>query len=332
MKKKSAEPTITQVAEYAGVSIATVSRVLNDKGNVRPSTVERVSAAVEALSYPRAEASAPPRKGLVVVVLPNLDNPFYAKIVKGIQVCAKNRGLETLVYAESSLDDHADRLVDLLHMINAGGSILLSPVNDEAALNAIDRAAPLVQCAEYNERSPLPYVSVDDFAAARNAVHTLLQRGRRRVALINGPDKYKYARQRYLGYAEALREAGLAVDPALVCRVTEMGFDSSFAVARQLLTAHERPDAILAASDMFAAAVVKAASTEGVAIPADCSLIGFDNTYISMVSHPSVAAVNMPQFQLGYMACEMLADRMQNPAGEPRHVLLKTELVLRDSV
>ncbi len=331
MKKKSVEPTITEVAARAGVSIATVSRVLNDKGNVKPSTVELVSAAMDELGYVREEPSAA-HNGLIVVVLPNLDNPFYAKIVKGIQVSAKNRGLETLVYTEGNLDDRSQRLIRLLGMINAGGCILLSPVNDEAVLAAIDRAAPVVQCAEYNERSPLPYVSVDDFAAARNAVHTLLQRGRRRVALINGPDKFKYARQRYLGYAEALREAGIPVDPSLIFKVTEMGFDSSFAVARQLLTAGVRPDAILATSDMFAAAVVKAASTEGVQIPADCSLIGFDNTYISMVSHPSVTAVNMPQFQLGYMVCEILADRMVNPTGEARHVLLETELVLRDSI
>ena len=331
MKKKSEEATITQVARHAGVSIATVSRVLNDKGNVRPSTVEKVNTAIEALSYQREEPATPSRQGLIVVVLPNLDNPFYAKIVKGIQVAAKNRGLETLVFAEGNLDDHATRLITLLRTISAGGCILLSPVNTDAVLAAIDRVAPLVQCAEYNERTTLPYVGVDDFSAARNAVQTLIGKGRRRIALINGPDKYKYARQRYRGYAEALREAGLPVDPALVCNVTEMGFDSSFAVARQLLTAQERPDAILAASDMFAAAVVKAASTEGINIPQECSLIGFDNTYISQVSHPSVTAVNMPQFQLGYMACEVLADRMQNPAGEARHILLKTELILRDS-
>ncbi|MEA4998150.1 MAG: substrate-binding domain-containing protein [Candidatus Limiplasma sp.] len=332
MKKKGAEPTITEVAELAGVSIATVSRVLNEKGNVRHATVAKVSAAMEHLGYQREEPGAPARKGLIVVVLPNLDNPFYAMIVKGIQVSAKNRGLETLIFVEGNLDGHTRRLTDLLHMVSAGGCILLSPVNDAGTLAAIDRVAPLVQCAEYNENSPLPYVSVDDYTAAKNAVHTLLTRGRKRVALINGPDKYKYARQRYRGYADALLEAGIGVDASLVCKVTEMGFDTSFAVARQLLTARERPDAILAASDMFAAAVVKAASIEGVAIPGDCALIGFDNTYISMVSHPSVAAVNMPQFQLGYMACEVLGDKMQDPSAESRQVLLKTELVLRDSV
>jgi LacI family transcriptional regulator, repressor for deo operon, udp, cdd, tsx, nupC, and nupG len=267
----------------------------------------------------------------VVVALPALDNPFYAKVLRGIQTAAQSRGMQMMVYTEGAPDPHAARLVELLQAVRANGCITLSPVEDEAALLAIDRAAPVVQCAEYNEHSPLPYVSVDDFTAARNAVVVLLQRGRRRVALINGPESFKYARQRYRGYAEALREAGLAVDPSMVCRVPEMDFDSCYAAARQLLCARERPDAVLAASDMFAAAVVKAAHAEGVRIPADCALIGFDNTFLSQVCHPSVTAVNLPQFQLGYMACEMLAERMQNPGGESRQVLLKTELVIRET-
>ena len=103
-------------------------------------------------------------------------------------------------------------------------------------------------------------------------------------------------------------------------------------VARNYLVG-ERPDAILAVSDMYAAAVVKAATSEGIRIPDDLALIGFDNTYISQMSHPSVAAVSLPRFQLGYMACEVLSERIMNPASdEPRHFLLETELVLRDSV
>ena len=268
-----------------------------------------------------------------MAVLPNLDNPFYSKIIKGIQVSAKGHGLEVLLYAEGNVDAHSRRLLDMLAMIQARGLILLSPVNRLDVLDELAGALPLVQCAEYNEESALPYVGVDDFAAARNATETLIRRGRRRIALINGPDRYKYARHRYLGYADALRHAGLTVDGALVANVTEMGFDSSLAVARQMLLASERPDAILAASDMYAAAVVKAATSEGIRIPDDLALIGFDNTYISQMSHPSVAAVSLPRFQLGYMACEVLSERIMNPASdEPRHFLLETELVLRDSV
>ncbi len=132
---------------------------------------------------------------------------------------------------------------------------------------------------------------------------------------------------------DTLRQAGYPVDPLLEANVTEMGFDSSMAVAQQMLLAKERPDAILAASDMYAAAVVKASVMAGLRIPQDLALISFDNTYISQMHHPSVTSVNLPRFQLGYMAMEVLAERMVSTASdEPKQFLLKTELVLRDSV
>lgn len=333
MKRKSSEPTITEVAKLAGVSIATVSRVLNDQSKVKPSTAERVIDAMEELGYSLSPSSLSASNELILAVLPNLDNPFYSKIIKGIQASAKGHGMEVLLYPEGSVDSHVSRLIAVVKMIHARGMIVLSPVNRLEALDELSHAVPLVQCAEYNEQSALPYVSVDDFSAARGATETLLQHGRRRIALINGPDKFKYARQRYLGYVDALRRAGLPVDNALVAHVTEMGFDSSLAVARQMLLANERPDAILATSDMYASAVVKTANSEGIRIPDDLSLIGFDNTYISQMSHPSVTAVNMPRFQLGYMAGEVLADRIFNPASsEGKQFLLATELVLRESI
>ncbi len=333
MKRKSAEPTITDVAIKAGVSIATVSRVMNDPSKVRAATVAHVNDAIEELGYRHDKAALPVRNGLIIAVLPNLDNPFYSKIIKGVQVAAGNRGLEVLIYPEASVDINVCRLAGLLRLTNAGGLILLSPVSNESVLTELNAIAPLVQCAEYNEKSPLPYVSVDDFAAAKGAVETLLRTGRRRIGIINGQSKYKYSRQRYLGYEEALKQAGIPIDPVLVARVTEMGFDSSFAVASQMLQSADPPDAILATSDMYAAAVVKAADTKGIRIPDELALIGFDNTYISQLSQPGITAVNMPQFQLGYMSCEVLADRMQNPySTELQHFLLKTELVMRDTV
>ena len=122
MKRKSSEPTISQVAAMAGVSIATVSRVLNDPSKVRPTTVEKVSAAIDTLAYPRPQPAADLRNRLIVAVLPNLDNPFYSKIIKGIQVSAKGHGLEVLLYAEGNVDAHSRRLLDMLAMIQARGA------------------------------------------------------------------------------------------------------------------------------------------------------------------------------------------------------------------
>ena len=333
MKKKGSEPTIKDVARQAGVSIATVSRVLNDSAAVRLSTAQKVTEAMDALGYLREQPAAGRVNQLVIAVLPNLSNPFYAEIILGLQTSAKSHSLDVLLYPEGNVERHASQLAALLRMTNACGLILLSLVTQRAVLDELNLLAPLVQCAEYNEDSPLPYVGVDDISAARSATETLLRAGRRRIALINGPEKYKYARHRRQGYEEALRQAGYPVDPLLEANVTEMGFDSSMAVAQQMLLAKERPDAILAASDMYAAAVVKAAVMAGLSIPQDLALISFDNTYISQMHHPSVTSVNLPRFQLGYMAMEVLAERMVSPASdEPKQFLLKTELVLRDSV
>lgn len=333
MKKKGLDPTIKDVAQRAGVSIATVSRVLNDSSTVRPSTAQKVTEAMDALGYPYGSPAGEAANRLVVAVLPNLYNPFYSEIILGLQTSARIHNLEVLLHVESNVERQTSHIAALLRMTNACGMILLSPVQHASVLNELNTVAPLVQCAEYNEESALPYVGVDDVAAARNAAETLIRSGRRRIALINGPEKYKYARHRRQGYEEALIQAGITPDPLLMASVTEMGFDSSMAVAQQMLLAKERPDAILAASDMYASAVVKAAAQIGLSIPRDLALISFDNTYISQMHHPSVASVSLPRFQLGYMAMEVLTERMLSAAsGEQKQFLLKTELVLRDSV
>ncbi len=331
MKRKGTDPTMMQVAEKAGVSIATVSRMLHTPGRVRESTRRSILNAVKELGYPLPQK--PRQSDVIAVVLPDIENPFYDKIIKGIQSSARSHAMSIVLICETNVDRHLQKLLDMLSSTRVCGQLILAPVLSEEALKKLDGAAPVVQCAEYQEGSPFPFVSVDDAAAAKSAVETLIAKGRRKIAIINGPEKFKYARQRHSGYVEALRLAGLSQEPALCAHVTEMNFDSSFAVARQMLLAADRPDAILAASDLSAAAVVKAAAVENLRIPEDLSLISFDNTYISQLCHPSVTAVNMPQFQLGYMACEVLSERIQNPhAKEPRQYMLKTELVLRDSV
>lgn len=334
MKKKGHEPTIRDVAGLAGVSIATVSRVLNDSSAVRASTAKKVSEAMDTLGYPHDPPAARQTSQLVVVALPGLHNPFYAEIVLGMQTSAKSHGFEVLLYPEGSLDRRLQKLTALLRASCARGVITLSPIT-VSALRELNAAAPVVQCAEYCEESPLPYVGVDDVSAARQATETLLRAGRRRIALINGPEKYKYARHRRIGYEEALHQAGIEPDPLLIANVTEMGFDSSMAVAQQMLLARERPDAILAASDMYAAAVVKATAMAGLSIPGDLSLISFDNTYMSQMHQPSITSVSLPRFQLGYMAMEVLAERIHSAdsaGSEKKQYLLKTELVMRDSV
>ncbi len=331
MRTKSNEPTITDVARLAGVSIATVSRVLNAKPIVNRSTLHRVTAAMDQLGYRYSAPTGTAANSLIIVVVPTLDHPFYTEIVQGIHASCKSHHYDYLIHVCMDVDFQYPKVIESLHSVHASGVLMLSPVSDPMSLQEINAVAPLVQCVEFHENCPLPYVGVDDILATRNAMEHLLSHGRRRIALMNGSLKFKFSRHRYMGYAEALRNAGITIDPDLVLNVNDMVFDNALQLSSQLLQAKERPDAILASTDVFAAAAIKAASTAGVLVPQDLSIVGFDNTYLSTITHPSITTVTIPQFQLGYMASEILADRILNPLGEHQSFLLKTELVVRES-
>lgn len=332
MKTKSSDPTITDVANLAGVSIATVSRVLNTKENVKNSTMERVFAAMEQLGYPYGPALETEKNKLIVVVIPDMGNTLYTQILQGIQTSCNNHHYASLIYLCKDVDIQYHILIEGLSLVHACGVIMLSPVSNPEALQEMNAVCPLVQCVEFHENCSLPYVSVDDGLASKKAVEYLISRGRRRIAFISGPLKYKYARYRYAGYLDALQNARITADPALVFHINDMSFDEAMSVASQMLLGTTPPDAIFATSDLYAAAAIKAAYAAGLQVPQDLSVIGFDNTFLASVSHPSITSVNMPQFQLGYMACEILADRIVNPLGEHHSFLLKTELVIRESV
>jgi LacI family repressor for deo operon, udp, cdd, tsx, nupC, and nupG len=150
--------------------------------------------------------------------------------------------------------------------------------------------------------------------------------------MINGPVKYKYARKRQEGFSEALMQAGITVTPNHIIQLPEFSFDAAVSVSTQLLTMPERPDAIFAASDVFAVATIKAARRLGLHIPEDLGVVGFDNTDLSIMSEPALTTVKQPQFQLGFLACEILIEQIRNIDIAPRQIMLNAELIIRESL
>ena len=150
--------------------------------------------------------------------------------------------------------------------------------------------------------------------------------------MINGPLKYKYARKRQEGFLLALEEAGITPAPNFIVPVPEFSYDAAVSIATQLLSMPERPDAIFAASDVFAVAAIKAAKRLGISIPKDLGVIGFDNTNISIMSEPALTTVKQPQYQLGFLACEMLIEQMHTPNLAPRQIMLDAEIIIRESM
>lgn len=322
----------SQVAQRAGVSPATVSRYLNHRELLSEATAAKVEAAIRELGGDPAahERRASKARLCLLVNCPLGHNPFYEEVVRGIIASARLRGYDVLVDYSYLNDASIVGFQHVMRQTKAAGVITLAqlPVR---LIQIIAGVAPVVQCCEYNPNADAPYVSIDDYAAARSAVRFLVDAGRTKVALLNGPEDFRYARERQRGYLDAIREAGLEVSPDWLMQVPGIDYDLAFTMAGMLLVSGEMPDAIFCASDVFAAAVINAARRNHVRVPEDLMVMGFDDLVLCKISRPTITSVSQPRRQLGYTAAELLAGLIANPQASQRSVLMPTELVVRES-
>jgi DNA-binding LacI/PurR family transcriptional regulator len=323
--------TIEQVAAQAGVSIATVSRVLNLKDNVNPETRKKVLEAMDALNYHPGIFNDNPQGSLIVMLVPRISNPFYNSIIDGAEAAASRRGYHLLLSQTYNSNNILSDFELILKDKSVAGMLLLNYMSDAELLEKLSLLCPIVQCSEFCENSDVSYVSIDDFAAAKNVTDYLLSIGRQKIALVNSSLNFKYARQRETGFVTSMNNAGKEVNPNWILHLPDINFDLALSNAMLLLNNMERPDAFFAISDVYAAAIIKAATRLGLNVPKDISVVGFDNTEISIMTEPSITTVNQPRFQLGSFACDLLIDKIIDPTLPNKHMILDTELIVRDS-
>lgn len=328
----ASRPSTAEIATLAGVSPATVSRVLNHRELVSDGTAARVEAALRELGVdPSAFAPRAKRhKSTILVNYPINPNPFYEEVIRGIIVSSKAHGLHVLENRSYLTEDTIADFLDVVGSVHASGVITLSQY-ETPILATIKRRVPLVQCCEFNDAVGTPYVSIDNHAAAKSAVEFLIAAGRTHIALLNGPERYRYARERRRGYLDAMQEAGLEVTDGWVMSVPQIDYTLALTVVSQLLVAGEMPDAVFCASDVLAAAVINAARRYHLHVPENLMVVGFDNIATSTMVRPTVTTVSQPRYQLGYTAAEILCDRIANPGSTAGPIILPTELVVRES-
>ena len=330
MQRKSI--TVADIARQAQVSQATVSRVLTQKGIVKGDTYDRVIRAMDELGYQYTEAirTVQPSGSLIIINIPSLENPFYGEIVKGAKSSAMRHGYHLLINEEHVNRNTVGKIIELIKKTRAVGIITLNHI-DYDVLQKLSAATTVIQCCEHNEEIDLPYVTIDDLSASMNLTEYLLSMGRRRIAFVSGPERYKYARHRLKGYYSALEAAGITPNPALVIQLPDVTFELAVSAAMQLLNTDNPPDAFFTCSDVYAAAVLRAAHLAGCRVPQDVMVTGFDNIQFSAMSIPSLTTVNQPKTQLGFMACELLLEKTLSPTSPNKKVILETELILRES-
>ena len=328
MKQKA---TMTQIARQAGVSIATVSRILNGTGQVKPATRQKVLQAIQELEYSSALNSLIPAYQTILVLVPDFVNPFYAPIIDGIQQTAHDNAFEVFLMPTKDIYSNTGYLVNLVKSEDFSGVLWLSSTPPVELLSIISHHCPIVMCCEYPEDYPCSYVSIDDISAAHKAVNYLISTKCRRIGFVNCSLIYKYARHRREGYLRALRDAGLEYNPALYVSIPTIDYTLAYSAVLQMLNAGLIPDAFFTCSDVYAAATINAAQHLGIRVPEELSVIGFDNIETSRITSPAITTIAQPGFQIGQQAGSLLVEKILNPELPDRHMLLSTELVIRDS-
>ena len=329
-KKKS---NYIRIARESGVSIATVSRVINNHPYVKDETRKKVIDAMDLLGYNTNEFIIKPKSknnGLIIFHVPSLSNPFYSKIINGANVAATRHGYHILINEGDINPGNLSHLLDILKKFDVAGLIVLNNLSSEL-LDKFNSIIPLVQCCEYNEDSDISYVSIDDISASKMVMEYILSNNRRKIALINGPIHYKYAQHRLNGYLDVLKNANIPVENNWIVTLPEIDYDMAVSACSHLLNSFNRPNAIFAISDVFAAAAIKASSNIGLRVPQDVLVVGFDNVDIAIMTNPTITTVNQPKFQLGFMACELLIEKISDPNIPFRKILFDVELIIRES-
>ncbi|CAA9354443.1 MAG: Transcriptional regulator, LacI family [uncultured Frankineae bacterium] len=318
-------PTLASIAVAAGVSLPTVSKVVNGKLDVAPATRARVQRLLEEHNYvPVVRRRV--EDLLVDVVFTALDSPWAVEILRGVT----DVGLEVVV---SPLSRRPGR--DWVQSLLAGGrrgAIVVTPRLTPADQQALGRARlPVVVIDPVDmPGQDVPSVGATNWAGGLAATEHLVSLGHRRIAVVGGPEDYLCSRARIGGYRAALERAGLHVDASLV-RHGDFRLDGGYDRARELLRLPDPPTAIFGGSDEQAFGIIEAARVSGLAVPDDLSVVGFDDLPMARWSSPPLTTVRQPLADMGRMAGRMLHRLIHGDALDTNRVELATHLVLRAS-
>lgn len=328
----SSRVTIRDVAERAGVSVATVSKVLNQRYGVAATTSARVRSVIEELGYEAslvAQSLRNHRTNVIGILVADLE-PFSTELLKGAADAIRGSGFELVVYsAGGRTDDQAGwerRYLSRLSGTLVDGALLVTP----AASLEPREGTPVVAVDPHTGSAELPTIDSDNLSGAQLAVEHLLGLGHRRIALLKGRPDLQSAHLRETGYRRALAAAGVSVDENLV-QVGAYDPEVSAASARLLLDSPDRPTAVFAANDLSAIATVEVANELGLRVPEDLSVVGFDNIPESVLCVPPLTTVEQPIREMGRRAIQLLIPLINGEQPEPTHVTLDTRLVVRQS-
>jgi len=326
--------TIHDVAALAEVSVATVSRTLQQPERVSLKTRTKVLAAVKQTGYKPNLMAVKFRSGKsrnLVVLVPTVANVFFARVISGMQQTAHDRGYSLLLCNTMANEDMEQSYARLVHTSQADGLIQLRAFNPFTGLDmAADQPLPMVNACEVLDKISCPTVLLDNKAAAYAMTDHLLALGHKRIAMIKGPPRSPLTRDRVAGYQEALAEAGVTFDDSLLSP-GNFSLDSGRDAAKQLMQLPNPPTAIFCENDEMAIGALQQLKQLGLRVPQDVSVAGFDDIAFAAYSEPPLTTIAQPAEDFGSTAVSLLIDLVEGRLGKAPKVILPFDLIERAS-
>lgn len=330
MAAQDSKKNIKQIAAAANVSVATVSRTLQRPDLVTEKTRQKVQEVIRRLGYtPNAQARTlrTARTKLILALVPDIGNPFFSEVIRGIEQVAHQNGYSVLLGDTQSSHPREQAYADLIAARQADGLITLLPHIPKIH---IDGRLPIVNACEYVNDRTITSVSVDNVLAATAAVNHLLTLGHQRIAFISGPLTSPICVDRQHGYEAALKRAGIRQNPALIA-VGDFSVESGIRAVEYFHASKQKFSAIFCSNDEMAIGAINALKTLGVRVPQDVSVVGFDDIRLARYIDPPLTTISQPKNELGREAMTMMIEILEGTEVPTRKRVLTADLVVRGS-
>ena len=332
-KELTGAVNITDVAQRAGVSISTVSRVLNNSDYpIRPETRQKVLEAIEELRFRPNDVARSlllKQTHTIGLIVPDISNPYYPELSLGVEATASEHGYAVIFCNTSRRPEKVEYYLDVLLQKRADGIIIAGGGTDLTQISQGTLRSDTKIALVGKHHLPFPSVQVDNFGAAREITSHLLNLGHRHIAFISGPPNLTSVQDRLAGYKASLEERGISEDNRLICE-GDFGAESGYSATLSLLRGEPTPTAIFAANDRMAISAMAAAADVGLRVPNDLTVVGFDDIITASLVRPSLTTVALPAYEIGASAMRLMLRLLE---GEecPKTVWLPTQLVIRQS-
>lgn len=326
--------TIYDVAREAGVSMATVSRVVNGNPNVKPSTRKKVLEHIERLGYrPNAVARGLASKKTTTVgaIIPDISSMFFADLARGIEDIAVMYDYNVILANSDRNHERELKLIDTMFEKQVDGILFMGgDLTDEHIKQLKSTSVPVVLASTYEETSQIPSVNIDNEAAAYEATDFLIKRGHAHPAFVYGHDESRISQFKFDGYKRALDEHDIELCTDYIIDV-DYSYDSGILAAKKLMALEVRPTAVFVASDEMALGVIHGVQDLGFSVPDDIEVFGFNNTRLATMVRPALSTIVQPMYDIGAVSMRLLTKLMSKEKAEETKVILPHRIIERDS-